>query len=315
MSTLFYNDDVISTSDGESILDTLTRHSHEISSGCRSGVCQSCIMIAEAGTPSPQSQQGLSEPQKQLGYFLSCQCIPSEDMRVAQVDNQSLRTDATVIDKTLLSPDVIRLRLQAELNYLAGQYVTLWREDGVGRSYSLASLPEQDDFLEFHIKVIESGQFSPWVKETLNVGDSIQIQGPVGQCIFTAMPAQPLLLAGIGTGLAPLYGILKQALSQAHSGSIHLVLGAREAAQFYLVDELTALATQHAQLTLHFISQDNQRHQDIYQFCQQTFPDLKPFRVFLCGADSFVQKMRKQCFLSGAGMSAISADSFLACSS
>ena len=314
MTTISYNNAVINTSDGESILEALLRHDYAIPNGCRSGVCQSCLMQSEQTIPCANAQQGLSDAQKQLGYFLSCQCVPSEEMQLKSIDSEALRVTATVTEKTLLNPSVVRLRLSADLSYLAGQYVTLWREDGLGRSYSLASYPGQDDTLEFHIAVLDDGAFSPWVKEELAVGDALQIQGPVGKCIYTADPEQPVLLAGIGTGLAPLYGILKQALAEGHQGPIHLVIGARETAQFYLVESLQQLADQYGPLSVHFIAQDGDGETDIYRFCQSQFADLKDWRVFLCGADSFVRKMRKQCFLSGAGMQAISSDSFLACS-
>jgi len=121
MTTLFYNEEVMSTSDGESILDTLLRHDYVIPYGCRSGVCQSCLMVADRGSPTGLAQQGLSDAQKELGYFLSCQCIPSEVMHVKQPDDEALRVDAVVVDKKMLAPNVIRLRLKSDLIYQAGQ--------------------------------------------------------------------------------------------------------------------------------------------------------------------------------------------------
>ena len=42
------------------------------------------------------------------------------------------------------------------------------------------------------------------------------------------------------------------------------------------------------------------------------WPELGGWRIFLCGAESFTRKARRQCFLAGAGMRDISVDSFLA---
>jgi hypothetical protein len=39
--------------------------------------------------------------------------------------------------------------------------------------------------------------------------------------------------------------------------------------------------------------------------------NMKGYRVFLCSAESFTTKMRKLCFLTGAGMRDISADAFI----
>ena len=50
----------------------------------------------------------------------------------------------------------------------------------------------------------------------------------------------------------------------------------------------------------------------IYDYVKDNFSEvLKESKVYLCGAESFVKKMRRQCFMSGASMSNIKADVFL----
>lgn len=311
----FENHEVLANED-ESVLEALTRHGHNIPNGCRSGICQSCLMSLDSGELPPKSQAGLSSGQIALNYFLSCQCIVTDKLSVKRINDSELKTQAIVVGKQMISSNVLQLRIKAEIDYLPGQYITLWRDETVGRSYSIASVPSLVDYIECHIKVIEGGQFSAWARDSLQLGDTIPVQGPMGSCVFTAEDEQPLLLSAIGTGLAPIYGILKQALSSQHQGSIDLVIGAKNKSGFYLVDELEQLAQQHPNLTLHFLNQETDANgSDIYHFCKQHFPDLKAWRIFICGANSFVRKMHKQCFLSGAGMNAISADSFLPCSS
>jgi NAD(P)H-flavin reductase len=325
-----FENETIALAEGESVLDGLTRAGHSIPSGCRVGVCQACMMVMPEGEPSSSCQKGLSAPQKALGHVLSCQCKPDRPVKISRLSVASQQIQGSVMDKVWLNDTVVRLRVKADLDYRAGQYVTLWQGEELARSYSLASVPRVDDFLEFHIKHVPGGALSPVLCNELQTGDTIGIQGPLGQCFYTARPDQPLLLAGIGTGLAPLMGILKDALHSGHSGPITLIVGAAKTSNFYLQQALGALAEENEQLTVQFIVQSVDRvidqpteesiaqvnsstvlEGDLYTFCRDNYPDLQGYRVFLCGAESFVQKMRKQCFLSGAGMSDISADAFI----
>eukprot|EP00903_Cladosiphon_okamuranus_P004295 g4293.t1 len=315
MSEVLFEGTNVSLAPGESVLDALLRHGHDIPNGCRAGACQSCLMVSDSESLPANARQGLSDTQIALNHFLACQCKPSEPVKVSLASFEGLKTAGTLVAKDMLNQQVLRLRLSADLIYLAGQYVTLWNEQGIARSYSLASHPAQDDFLEFHIKVISDGAFSQWARDSLHVGGQVQVQGPMGKCVYAASAEQPLLLSAIGTGLAPIYGILKDALSQKHQGQIHLILGARESKSFYLVEELLKLGDEQANLQVHFVAQSSDQDfcqaADIYEFCQSELPDLTGFKVYLCGAESFVKKMRKQSFLSGAAMSDISADVFL----
>jgi len=325
-----YENETIALADGESLLDGLTRAGHSIPSGCRVGVCQACTMVMSEGEPSSICQKGLSAPQKALSYILSCQCKPDRPVTISRLSAASQQTQGKILSKDWLNESVLRLRIKAELNYRAGQYVTLWQGEELARSYSLASVPTEDDFLELHIKHVPDGAFSPTLCNELQAGDTIGIQGPLGKCFYTASPDQPLLLVGVGVGLSPLMGILKDALYKGHSGPIALIVGATKASNFYLQQALGGLAKDYEQLTVQFIAQSVVRaieqpteepidqlnssitlEGDLYSFCRNNYPDLKGYRVFLCGAESFVTKMRKQCFLSGAGMSDISADSFI----
>ena len=302
--------------DEETVLDGLLRHGHLIPHGCRAGVCQSCIMSAADGENVAMAQAGLTNNQKTLNQFLSCQCVPSSSLKVDCVDSSEEKVTGVVTEKNWLNEQVIRLRLKADLDYIPGQYVTLWKDDQLARSYSLASHPRTHPYLEFHIRHYPEGKFSSWVANELSVGDSLDIQGPLGECFYSAEEAsQPLLLAAIGTGLAPVYGILQDALAQSHEGPITLVVGASHSASLYLLEELQVLAGAHDNLQIHLVAQDVAteaiQQGDIYQYCKSLLPDLGGYRVYLCGAESFVTKMRKQCFMAGAGMSGISADVFL----
>lgn len=312
--------------EGESVLNGLLRHGAALPHGCKAGVCQSCLLVADKGTIPAAAQAGLKTTQKQLGCFLSCQCVPLESLDVRPADQAMQGKQAKVFAKDLISGDVLRLRLESVLNYQAGQFLNIRHfvdKQGVPivRSYSIASIPSLDKFIELHIKVLENGFFSQWALHHLSAGDELQLQGPLGECFYTSgLPEQPLLLVGIGTGLAPLYGIARDALSKAHYGPINLILGARHSKGFYLHDELVSLQQDHPNFNVKFLSLDSGSLAvegtggDIYQYVKKHFSSLKGTAVYVCGAASFVHKMKRQAFLSGASMRDIHADAFLPCS-
>ena len=253
MARLKYKDDVLNVS-GRSVLETLLEHGHAIPNNCRAGACQSCLMQVTRGSVPEQAQLGLKDSHKAKGFFLACRCQPEEDIDVCLPDAEQLRIPSTVSHINKLSDDVVELKLTPSqpFAYHAGQYVTLWRDEHLGRCFSLASLPGMDEAIAFHIKIISDGVFSSWVHHDLRVGETIFIQGPAGDCFYTQGNArQNLLLAGTGTGLAPLYGILQDALDRRHSGEIHLFHGALDPTGLYLHDRLTALAQEHANFSYH----------------------------------------------------------------
>ncbi len=305
---------------GETVLAALLRSGAVVRHSCRAGACQSCLLRVTEGTPSPQGQQGLKDTLRERGYILSCITPADRDLRLSAVDSDGLQTLATLQESSLLSPTVLRLRLrpQQPLPYRAGQFIQILRDDGLTRSYSLASVPSIDPDLELHIRVLPDGRMSGWLA-TLRPGQDLRLRGPAGDCFYTpGNPAQPLVLVGTGTGLAPLWGIARDALSQGHTGPLVLVHGARSPSGLYYQNELLRLAQTHPALTyLPCVMEDGPPSVPglvvgaIEHVLRDRFPKLAGWRVFLCGDPPIVQALRRHVFLAGAGRRDIFADAFV----
>ena len=304
----------------ETVLDTLLRHGIEVPYSCRAGSCHTCMLHCLSGELTAPSQKDLKPALKSLKYFLACQCVPPQDLVVALPDDEDVYVSARLVEKTQLSPSVWRFRLETAVPvyYHAGQFLNLKNDAGWVRSYSLASLPAEDESLELHVRRMPGGQMSHWLIDNFSVGMHIEIEGPNGHCIYTeGEPERPLLMIGTGTGLAPLFGILRDALHQGHTGPIHLYHGVREPAELYLHDSLTALAQQHDNLHYHACYScgetcSGMRAGRAADLALAEHPDLKAWRIFLCGAPEMVKQTRMKAYLAGAAMSDISADAFTA---
>jgi len=302
--------------DGESVLEGLLRQGLAIPHSCRAGSCGSCLLRAVAGHVPERAQAGLKDSWRAQGYFLSCLCRPESDLVVSAAGDAQVPASISGLER--LSHDVLRVRLtcEAALEFRAGQYITLLRADGLARSYSVASLPEEGD-LELHVRRLPQGRMSGWLHEEARVGDRLRIQGPLGECFYVPGRAdQPLLLVGTGTGLAPLWGIARDALRQGHTGAIHIFHGAVRPAGLYLTEELRGLAQEHphVEYTPAVLLADDTPHLaagPIDEVLRARYPRLNGWRAFLCGDPALVQKLKKQVFLAGAGSRDIFADAFV----
>lgn len=318
MPCVKYQDLKFELQEHENVLTGLENQGQSIPSSCRSGVCQSCMLQAVSGTPPAASQQGLKDTLIQQNYFLACKCIPDNDLEVALPSDSSISVLVSVIDKQQLSEDVLGLRLKPTEPFTCnpGQYINLLK-DGLIRSYSVANLPDEDGYLELHIKRMPNGQMSNWLHDTLAVNEEISIRGPAGSCFYSASNDNdfPLLLAGTGTGLAPLEGIARDALRNGHKGEITLIHGASSSSSIYHEEELTDLANIHRNFNYQQSLRDdsNPERADLSALLKSSLAaqDLQQARVFLCGAPELVNKLKTQIFLQGVPSSHIFCDPFI----
>lgn len=321
MSELFFEGDSLEIAENETVLECLERNGHRVASSCRSGICQSCLMQGTKGAIPEAATRELSPAQRAQGYFLACVCRPADALEIRRIDPERLQVFAKVLSSQRLSERTIELRVQPEtsLSFYAGQFFNLVLPDGTRRSYSAAAAPGDDGSLTFHIGLMPGGKFSGWVAETAEAGDLLMVQGPLGKCCYVpgGDSAVPLLLAGTGTGLAPLYGIAQAAIQHRHTGEIWLFHGALDPSGLYLHEQLKQLARLHPNLhyspcVLRTEEGTTDAHVgDLQAHVFEKLPKLSGHHVYLCGHPDFVKTMQRKVFLAGASLREIFADAFL----
>lgn len=321
LATVSLGNHQVTVDSGQSVLDALLEAGIKVPNSCRAGVCQSCVTQAISGEPPSAAQAGLKETLKQQNYFLACSCYPKQDLVIAEFD--STRYSARVEKLLLRSPNVmeIHLRPDRELKYRAGQFLTLWcGQAGMeeeGRCYSLASVPALDELLIIQVAKVNGGCVSTWAHDQLSEGQQVFIQKPTGNCFFVPEdPKQSILLAGTGTGLAPLYGIARDALQSRHQGDIYLFHRGYNSEELYLHRELQNLVDTHSQF--HYYpsvwsgsGSELFTEKTLETMIAEAFPELGKWQVYLCGNPEMVQNVRKQTFLAGVSMQQIFSDAFV----
>ncbi|MFV3289451.1 iron-sulfur-binding ferredoxin reductase [Pseudomonas sp. NY11955] len=288
---------------GSNLLDALNEAGLKVPYSCRAGSCHACLVHCLAGQPLDALPEALALDKHAQGWRLACQCRVVEDLRVALFDPRHDGVPAKVSEMAWFG-DVLRLRLlpQRALRYQAGQHVVLWLGE-VARPYSLASLPGEDDQLEFHIDCQRPGAFCDKARG-LRVGDEMRLGELRGGALHYDPDWQerPLWLLAAGTGLAPLWGILREALRQGHRGEIRLLHVARDQAGHYLAEPLGKLSGVNVELVL--AQQMDEALAGLRLSSRQTV-------ALVCGAPGSVERFARRLFIAGVPRGQVYADVFV----
>ncbi|OLB97766.1 MAG: hypothetical protein AUI15_11765 [Actinobacteria bacterium 13_2_20CM_2_66_6] len=123
---------------------------------------------------------------------------------------------ATVKNLRAETPEVktLTLGLPDWTAHRPGQHydVRLTAEDGYSaqRSYSVASEPERRGEIDIAVERIADGEVSPFLDDTVVVGDRFEVRGPIGgYFVWDRSIGGPLLLVAGGSGVVPLMAMLR----------------------------------------------------------------------------------------------------------
>lgn len=126
-------------------------------------------------------------------------------------------------------------------DFIPGQFIQLKVRDTI-RSYSIASYDPKNNFFELLIVKLDGGIMTKLLFEDINVGEKIEIKGPIGRFTLPDNIDRDIFLICTGTGLAPfrsfLHFISKKNIP---SKKIFLVFGTRTSRDLLCLDEILDL--------------------------------------------------------------------------
>ncbi|MCS6896213.1 MAG: ferredoxin--NADP reductase [Bacteroidia bacterium] len=151
------------------------------------------------------------------------------------------------------TPDTFSLILEkpaSGFEYLPGQYVSIRVEiDGkkYHRAYSLSSSPHLDKHLQLTIKRLEGGIVSNYIWQNLNLGDTLETFPPLGNFTVQTQSGRAVyyLFVAAGSGIAPIYGMIRSILFAEPKSRILLLYGSRSEEYIIFRSELDKLVAQH----------------------------------------------------------------------
>ena len=136
-----------------------------------------------------------------------------------------------------------RLTLPEWRPHLPGQYYTLrlTAPDGYQavRSYSVASSPLDEGEIELTVDCLMDGEVSPFLHDVVEVGDELEVRGPLTE-YFTWAGQSPALLIGGGSGIVPLMAMLRHQRRAVPDARIRLLYSVRSPDDVFYRDELGA---------------------------------------------------------------------------
>jgi ring-1,2-phenylacetyl-CoA epoxidase subunit PaaE len=211
--------------------------------------------------------------------------------------------------------------------YKAGQFITfIFRLNRfeVRRSYSMSSAPGVDDQVSITVKRVRNGQVSRHLLDHCRVGDTLTALAPSGMFVLDEqLDAQSnVFLLAAGSGITPVYALLKDILHHKPGVSVLLVYQNHTESGTIFRKELEQLAVQYAHrfTWLDFVSVshsplrssrrlNNEKLENIIS--QKIGTDRSNARFFICGPMAFMRMSQFTILLMGFGEGRIRKEFFV----
>lgn len=155
------------------------------------------------------------------------------------------RTILHIKDIVHETPDAITIRFaqpDPPFNYLPGQFLTLISKiDGKEerRAYSLCSSPYVDKDLAVTVKRVKGGKMSNYLHDHIHAGDEIAVLPPAGNFCYTpGNGSRHIVLIGGGSGITPLFSIIKSVLTEEAASRVSLIYVNSNRANTILYEQL-----------------------------------------------------------------------------
>ncbi len=296
----------VEVDDDQTLLEAALEQGVPYPHGCRSGNCGACKSRLYAGSVEmePYSDFALTDEEKESGFVLACRSHPQENLEVAWLnDDEEMvahplrRFEAVVAERMEMTHDILRLRLavpeDVEFAYTAGQYASLRFAGRPARDYSMASKPG-GGMLEFHIRAMDDGEVSNFVRDEISEGDRVAVEGPYGAAYLREAHRGPILAIAGGSGLAPVKAILETALEKDMPQPMFLYFGVRGERDVYLEEEFARLAAAHERLRVQVVLSDPEGETDrrtgfVHEAVAADFDDLDGCKAYLAGPPVMVE--------------------------
>ncbi len=192
--------------------------------------------------------------------------------------------------------------------FTQGQYITIRKVingEEIRRSYSLCTSPQDNDF-RIAVKRMYDGLFSSFANSELKVGDILEVMPPMGNfnTPLNSSNEKNYLGFAAGSGITPLFSILKTVLKDEPKSTFTLFYGNKNVESVIFREELEALKNQYiGRLSLHYIMSREAIGSPLFkghitgekcrEFAKNIFTIGNCDDVFICGPENMLIDLKE----------------------
>ena len=296
---------------GRPLLFSLAEKEIFLPSACGGkGTCAYCkAKVLEGGGPVlPTETPYLSKEELDQHVRITCQLKVKDDLKIQIPEElflvKAFKVKVERIDA--LSPDVkgVQFSIQSPeegITFKPGQYVQLEipkyerTKESEFRAYSISSSADEHHKVDLLITKVPEGDVSTYVHDYMKSGEQLTIRGPFGE-FYLRNSDRDILMIATGSGLAPIYSMIKQICKEGNSRKVTLFFGDKKPADLLYYDELRELDRTFDNFTYiptvsRATEEDNWQGERgrVTDLIKKYIPDNAQIDVYICGIPAMVE--------------------------
>ncbi|MEL6589868.1 MAG: FAD-binding oxidoreductase, partial [Bacteroidota bacterium] len=191
--------------------------------------------------------------------------------------------------------------------YKAGQYLSFrfhLKGESHVRSYSISSAPRLDDTLAVTIKKVEGGLISNYLLADAHPGMQLEMSRPLGRFFVenSVKEERQLVLLGAGSGITPLFSILRSTLINEPKSTVALIYANRSPKETIFRDQLQSLQQTFAsrfQLINHYSQEQGRMEVSQFKSYLEEIGMGSEAEYMLCGPEGWMKMIRQGLYEAG----------------
>ena len=241
--------------------------------------------------------------------------------------NDSRYISLTIKEVRPVAKDAVNLIFKKPENgfsYEPGQFITLIQNvEGkkIRRAYSLCTSPFETDEPAVTVKRVKDGAMSNYINDTFQAGMEVEVMEPMGMFTTTydETNARKAIFFGGGSGITPLFSLIKSILLKEKESHVTLVYGNRTEDFIIFKDELNELADTYDNFQLHHILEEDKQGIASYhgrpdaEMIKQILSDLgadNETEIYICGPQPMMDVVQEGIQKTGLSDDRVRVESF-----